>query len=134
MMTLIYRVTMADSLIIRPATPADRPALRVALVELQEYERQLHDTRLPGARIADRYLDWLQLRSGSGGIILVAESGGDFAGFVAGWVEEAANLAETADSNRFGLISDICVMPDFRGRRLGARSLERSNNTSAAPG
>jgi GNAT superfamily N-acetyltransferase len=112
---------MDCALTIRPATTADRPELRRAIVELQEYERRHHDTRLPGAQIADRYLDWMWRRSESDGAILVAEIGGSFAGFVAGWVEEAGNIAETPDSNRFGLISDICVMPDFRGRRLAAR-------------
>jgi GNAT superfamily N-acetyltransferase len=114
---------MARSLIVRPATPADRPALRRAIVELQEYERRLHATRSEGMRIADRYLDWMQCRSASSGVILVAESDGVFAGFVAGWVEEAANVAETADSNRFGLVSDICVMPGFRGHRIATRLL-----------
>jgi ribosomal protein S18 acetylase RimI-like enzyme len=115
---------MTDLLRIRPATPEDRPALRRAIVELQEYERRHHDTRLPGEVIADSYLDWMQLRSEFSGVILVAESAaGEFAGFVAGWVEEETNVAETPDSNRYGLVSDICVMPEYRGHRLATRLL-----------
>jgi GNAT superfamily N-acetyltransferase len=112
---------MAGSLTIRPATPADRPALRRAIIELQEHERGLHPTRLPGEQIADRYLDWMLRHSEAAGITLLAEIAGSFAGFVAGWVENAANIAETPDSNRFGLISDVCVLPAFRGHRLAAR-------------
>ena len=56
--------------------------------------------------------------------MLVAESGGEFAGFVAGWVEQAGNIGETPDSNRFGHVSDICVMPAFRGRRIAGLLLE----------
>ena len=63
-------------------------------------------------------------RAETAGAVLVAESAGDFAGFVAGWIEETANIAETPDSNRFGHISDLCVMPAFRGRRIAARLLD----------
>jgi GNAT superfamily N-acetyltransferase len=115
---------MAGTLTIRLATPAARPELRRAIVELQEYERRLHETRLPGEQIADGYLNWMWQRTDSAGAVLVAEVGGALAGFVAGWVEEAANIAETPVSNRFGLCSDICVLPTFRGHRLAARLMD----------
>ena len=41
---------------IRDARPTDQARLRRALVEIQEYERKLHNTRLPGEQIADTYL------------------------------------------------------------------------------
>lgn len=110
-------------LTIRAATPADQPDLRAAIVELQDYERRLHATRRPGAEIADAYLAWLLQQAAATGAVLVAESGGSFTGFVAGWVEEDENLAETPDSNRFGYISDICVLPAFRGQRIAGRLL-----------
>ena len=56
-----------------------------------------------------------------GGALLVAELDGSLAGFVAGWVEQAHNIAGTPDLNRFGLNSDIWVMPNFRGHRLATR-------------
>jgi ribosomal protein S18 acetylase RimI-like enzyme len=109
---------------IRPATPTDRPRLRQAVVELQEYERSLNATRLPGEQIADAYLDWMERQAAAaGGIALVAESDGAFAGFVAGWIEEVEGIAETPDSRRFGYISDICVLPAFRGRQIAAQLL-----------
>jgi ribosomal protein S18 acetylase RimI-like enzyme len=114
---------MLTSLTIRPAKPDDRPQLRRAIIELQDYERLRHATRLPGEQIADAYLDWMQLQAEATGIVLVAESSGTFVGFVAGWVEETANIAETPDSNRFGYISDICVHPEFRGQRVAAKLL-----------
>jgi ribosomal protein S18 acetylase RimI-like enzyme len=46
-----------------------------------------------------------------------------FRRFVAGWIEETKNIGETPDSNRVGYISDICVMPDFRGRRIATQLL-----------
>jgi ribosomal protein S18 acetylase RimI-like enzyme len=59
------------------------------------------------------------------GAVLVAESNCIFVGFVAGWIEETRNVGETPDSNRVGYISDICVMPGFRGRRIATQLLNR---------
>jgi ribosomal protein S18 acetylase RimI-like enzyme len=108
-------------MIIRPATSTDRTHLRRAIVELQDYERRLHASRLPGEQVADAYLDWLLRQSST---VLMAESDGDFAGFVAGRIETTENLGETVDSNRFGLISDVCVMPEFRGQRMARQLLD----------
>jgi hypothetical protein len=47
------------SVIIRLATPADRAHLRQAIIELQDYERLQHITRLPGDQVANAYLDWM---------------------------------------------------------------------------
>ena len=115
---------MLAAVTIRPAIPADRPHLRQAIVELQDYERVLHMTRLPGEAVADAYLDWLQRQADTAaGTVLVAESESAFVGFVVGWIEVSEIITETPDSNRFGYISDICVMPAFRGQRIAAQLL-----------
>ena len=116
---------LPESLIIRPATATDRPRLRQAIVELQNYERTQHTTRLAGEQVADLYLDWVLKRAEAQGAVLVAESSGIFLGFVAGWIQETDNIGETLDSNRVGYISDICIMPDFRGRRIATQLLDR---------
>jgi ribosomal protein S18 acetylase RimI-like enzyme len=113
-----------DGLTIRAAAPSDRPQLRWAVIELQDHESRLHPSRLPGDQIADAYLDWLQKRAADGGAVLIAEIDGSFAGFVAGWIEEETHICDTPDSNRFGYVSDICVLPDYRGRRVAARLLD----------
>jgi ribosomal protein S18 acetylase RimI-like enzyme len=115
---------MSDPITIRPARASDRPLLRRAILELQDYERRLHATRLPGEQIADDYLAWIEKQAADGGAVLVAETEGTFVGFAAGWVEQDDNIAETADSNRFGYISDICVMPAYRGQRIALRLLD----------
>ena len=125
---------MIQSLTIRPATPADLSQLRAAIVELQEFEHSRHSTRLPGEPIADAYLHWMQHQAEAAGIILVAESKGHFVGFVAGWIEETANVAETSDSNRFGYISDICVMAAFRGQGVAQRLLHQIERFFRATG
>lgn len=108
---------------VRRATPADRPDLRQAVIVLQDHERRLHDTRRPGEEIADAYLDWMLARAEADGAVLVADIDGAFAGFVAGWVAQDDAIAETAESNRHGLISDICVLPAWRGQGLSRRLL-----------
>ena len=112
-------------LIVRPSVRSDRPALRAAVIELQEHERRIHDTRLPGEAIADAYLAWMARKTRAGGAVFVAEADGAFAGFAAGWVEEGASPAETPDSSRCGFISDVCVLPTFRRRGVAQRLLEK---------
>ena len=60
----------------------------------------------------------------SSGLVLVAEAGGEFVGFAAGWIEHEENVAWTSDSNRFGFISDICVLSKHRSKRIANRLLE----------
>jgi ribosomal protein S18 acetylase RimI-like enzyme len=115
-----------QSLTIRPATPADLSLLRAAIVELQEFEHSRHSTRLPGEPIADAYLHWMQHQAEAAGIILVAESKGHFVGFVAGWIEETANVAETSDY--------ICVMAAFRGQGIAQRLLHQIERFFRATG
>jgi ribosomal protein S18 acetylase RimI-like enzyme len=113
-----------DGFMIRAAAPSDRAELRRGVIELQDHERRLHPSRLPGDQIADAYLDWVQKRAAEQGAVLIAEIDGAFAGFVAGWIEEESHICETPDSNRFGYVSDICVLPAFRGRRIACRLLD----------
>ena len=109
---------------VRLALPSDKPDLRAAIVELHEEERRLHDSRLPGEETADAYLLWMIGEAAHGGAVFVAEAGGVFAGFAAGWVVQESLIEETPDSNRFGYVSDVCVLPAFRGYRIAGHLLE----------
>ena len=57
------------------------------------------------------------------GTIFVAERNGVFAGFAVGWIIERDHIPESADSNRFGYLSDICVMPAHRRQGIAQRLL-----------
>jgi hypothetical protein len=57
-----------DGLAARAAEPADDPQLRRAFVELQDNERRLHPSRLPGEQVADAYLAWMQARAAQHGL------------------------------------------------------------------
>ena len=112
-----------DELVIRVAVAGDNGLLRQAFIELQEYERILHWSRLLGEVIADAYIASLHREVIKGGAILVAEAGGTFAGFAAGWIEQNSFIAETPESNRYGYVSDICVLPPYRGHGIAGRLL-----------
>jgi hypothetical protein len=43
----------------------------------------------------------------------VAKAAGVFAGFAAGRIVEEKLIEETPDSNRFGYVSDVCVLSAF---------------------
>jgi GNAT superfamily N-acetyltransferase len=106
---------------IRSATDADEARLLAAIADQQDYERALHDTRKPGLEIAALYFAYLRTRVAQDrGVLLVAERDSAFAGYAAGWIENEDNVAETADSNRFGYIADTYVIPAFRGLGIAA--------------
>ncbi|HVJ40068.1 MAG TPA: GNAT family N-acetyltransferase [Dongiaceae bacterium] len=115
---------MVDGISIRPAEAADHPSLKAGLIALQEYECALHDSRLPPHATAEPYLAWMLGQVAQfDGICLVASQGDVFVGFIAGWVERAENPAETEDSTTFGYISDICLLPRWRGLGLSGTLL-----------
>jgi ribosomal protein S18 acetylase RimI-like enzyme len=123
---------MAD-FVIRPYRETDRAAVIAAEIDLQEYERTLHDTRVPGAPVMDAYFDRLQQEvAAQSGTILIAEDGGRFLGLVACVVVEDDAVQETADSNVHGYVTDIYVVPDRRGSGL-AQALLRAAEDHLAP-
>jgi ribosomal protein S18 acetylase RimI-like enzyme len=115
---------VGETLSVRLAQASDKADLRAAVAELHNAEGRLHDSRLPGDETADAYLAWMLVEAARDGAIFVAEAGGVFAGFAAGWIVQEDYVEETPDSNRFGYVSDVCVLPAFRGRRIVARLLE----------
>lgn len=115
---------MTTEIAIRPARPDDRAWLLAAIRDLQDYEVALHDSRLPGEAVAESYLSLVEAEAAAKeGAILIADADGGPVGFVAGWVEQDDVLAETADSNRHGYVSDIYVIPGARGRRIAGALL-----------
>jgi ribosomal protein S18 acetylase RimI-like enzyme len=115
---------MSD-IIIRTVADVDEAQLLAAIADEQDYERALHDTRKPGAGVAIPYLAYLRTSvAQKQGCLLVAECSRVFAGYAACWVEDEDNVAETADSNRFGYIADTYVVPTFRGRGVVSALIE----------
>ncbi|HWU00710.1 MAG TPA: GNAT family N-acetyltransferase [Terriglobales bacterium] len=109
---------------LRPAEAADHENLKLGLIALQAHESALHDSRLDPAATAEPYLAWMLGQvAAADGLCLVARQQDSFVGFIAGWVEKAENPAETDDSTTFGYISDICLLPRWRGLGLSGQLL-----------
>ena|SRR5215471_5683775 len=94
-----------------------------------------YDSRLPGAEIAAAYLRHLgESTAQNNGAIWVAELDGVFAGCAACWVVLECNVAETADSNRFGYVADTYVIPRLRGCGVAAHLLQAAESHLRAAG
>jgi GNAT superfamily N-acetyltransferase len=105
------------------------------LMELQDFEVPLHDTRLPGHRVAEPYLqELLETTDRQSGAILVAADSNTLAGLVACFVVEDKTIGETEDSNRYGYISDIFVRPTHWGSGLAQRLLAAAERHLADAG
>jgi ribosomal protein S18 acetylase RimI-like enzyme len=117
---------MPDTLKITQAGPEDREAVIGFISALQAHEVALHDTRLtPAAALWETYLDSIsECAKAQGGGVLVARIENQPAGFICFWVETGSAMLETADSNRYGYVSDIYVAEAFRSRGLAGRMLD----------
>lgn len=114
------------SFTIRPYMPADYDWVLQCEVDLQEHERALHDTRLPGLPHSRDYLAMLQdVLAENQGILLIAEDDtGARVGLVAGHIVDEPWPMETPDSTRHGYVSDIFIRPEARGSGLARQLLD----------
>lgn len=106
--------------IIRPYTPADHDWVLQSEVELQEHERALHDTRLPGLPYTRDYLAmlWDVLTENQGAMLIAENAQGERVGLVAGHIVDQPWPMETRDSTRYGYVSDIFIKAEARGSGL----------------
>jgi GNAT superfamily N-acetyltransferase len=120
---------------IRNYEPRDRVSVVAAEADLQEYERKLHDTRIPGDVAAEPTFRLLEsLISANEGELFVAEEDGAFVGYAAGFVLRDENPAETEDSNVCGYINDVYVVPHRRGRGIASLLLRAVEDFLRAKG
>ena len=78
----------------------------------------------PARRSTTPNLEWMMGKAAGDGAVRVAEIAGAFLGFAAGWIENENTIEDTQDSRRYGLVSDLCVLEIYRGRRIAARLIE----------
>lgn len=105
----------------RAVLPADRPALETMMAALQDVERGLADDRLPGTEMANTHVAALlgEVASKDGRVFLAEVGAGTPVGFAIGWIVEALGRYIVPDKARYGLISDVYVDGDWRGRGIG---------------
>ncbi len=112
--------------IIRPYAPTDYDWVLQCEVDLQEHERALHDTRVPGLPHSRDYLAMLwDVLAENQGVMLIAEnSAGERLGLVAGYIADEPWPMETRDSTRYGYVADIFIKPEARGSGLAQSLLD----------
>lgn len=106
--------------IIRPYASADHDWVLQCEVALQEHERALHDTRLPGLPYTRDYLAmlWDVLAENQGAMLIAENADGERVGLVAGHIVDEPWPTETRGSTRYGYVSDIFIKPEVRGSGL----------------
>ena len=111
---------------IRPCTAADHDWVLECEIALQEHERAMHDTRVPGVPHTRDYLAMLwDTLAQNHGIMLIAETAaGERLGLVAGHIVDEPWPMETPESTRHGYVSDIFVRPEVRGTGLATALLD----------
>jgi ribosomal protein S18 acetylase RimI-like enzyme len=104
----------------------DGSGLRRGVIELQEFERGFEPTLPRGEDIVDRYVaDMLESCERWKGAIFVADEHDEVVGFVS----VLAHVMPTEPDEPpepFALIQDLVVVPEHRGRGLGAQLLSRA--------
>jgi GNAT superfamily N-acetyltransferase len=114
--------------------PDDLPAVRMCLIELQEFERALDPRVPPRATIADAYLDGLFRRCDQlAGQLFVAEADGRVVGFVS-VLGACRSDAPDDDAAPFAYVDDLVVLPTHRGHGHGQALLGRAEAYASAQG
>jgi GNAT superfamily N-acetyltransferase len=112
----------------------DAAAVRACFVELQESERAF-DSRMPrGEAVADAYLARMFERCAKwAGRVFVAEEDGRAVGFVCVWARVPPEELDDEPVD-VAYVSDLVVLPPWRGRGLGAALLERAEGYARSHG
>lgn len=120
--------------IIRAYRPGDAEAVEQCITELQDAERRLEADRVEGQAIAQRYrLDLLRSCEEKTGQLSVAEDQGVVIGLVCAWLErEPETYLSTL--TEYAYISDIVVLPAYRGHGVGRALLRQAERFATAHG
>jgi ribosomal protein S18 acetylase RimI-like enzyme len=102
---------------IREYTNADIDGIKECLIELQDFERLMDPNRLKGMEIAHEYLEHLLKVCTEGkGKLFVVEIDGSIIGMISIYIEE--DTRHIRKSKKFATITDLIVLPEYRGRGI----------------
>jgi GNAT superfamily N-acetyltransferase len=109
---------------IRPREAADVKGILDCVRELQAYERVFEPRMIAPRDIGAAYLDWLDADCRqSAGAILVAEAGGEIAGYVCVLARVECRERDEIEYDH-ALVADLVVREAWRGRGIGRALLD----------
>ena len=113
---------------LRPFCASDRTAILRLIVVLQDYERSISRTRLPGRFIAARYYRFLMRGvKKNRGRLLVARAGRAIVGYVCMWLYRERGEIITAPVT-VAYVTDIVVVPKHRRLGIGLAMLRAADD------
>lgn len=119
---------------LRPARPDDRPLLVGFLEALNRVEATIEDDRQAGRAAAELcYEEMLAKIAVHGGAILIAESGGEPAGFLAWRIEQDEPYVRD-DLVRHAEIAELYVAERFRRAGVGRALMQEAERMIRAQG
>jgi ribosomal protein S18 acetylase RimI-like enzyme len=119
---------------IREYRPGDAAGVEECFVVLQEHERSVEPLRARGEDVLKPYLEFMFARvEERGGAVFVAEAEGRVVGFVCLWLRNPEDVLMN-EPGEYANVSDLVVLPEFRGRRLGYELLRAAENYARAHG
>jgi ribosomal protein S18 acetylase RimI-like enzyme len=109
---------MASSMEIRPATPADVPAVIPMVQSLAALHRQWDPDKYGyKANVGEMYRSWLASRAiDPRSVFLVADHGGTVVGFIVSTIEREIPIYELGE---YAFIHDLWIEPDYRNEGIG---------------
>ncbi|HEV2707374.1 MAG TPA: GNAT family N-acetyltransferase [Pyrinomonadaceae bacterium] len=119
---------------IREYRPEDASQVERCFIVLQEHERTVEPRRATGEAVCEKYLEYMHRRAvETGGRVFVAEADGQIVGFSCVWAHVPEDELINAPGE-FAYVSDLVVLPPFRGRRLGYELLRACEEYAVAEG
>ena len=120
--------------LIREYRPEDASGVERCFVELHDYERGVEPLRAEGRKVSKKYLEFMFARTKeTGGRVFVAEMDKRVVGFVCVWGRVAENELINAPGE-YAYVSDLVVLPEFRGRKIGYRLLQAAEEYATREG
>lgn len=121
-------------LIIRPYQAQDAAGVEQCLSELQDFERSIEANRVEGQSMAAPYREYLLAECAQTcGALLVAEVVGMVVGLVAVLAHVTAESLIEAEPD-YAYISDLVVLPAYRGQGLGRALLRQAEAYALSQG